>query len=102
MPTLDTAFLYPGTCLIEGTNLSEGRGTAKPFELIGAPFIDAPALADRLNQRKLAGVHFRPAYCTPTFSKHQGQLCGGHTGPSFRPHDTSPGRPGPRHLARCL
>ncbi len=77
MPTLDTAFLYPGTCLIEGTNLSEGRGTAKPFELFGAPFIDAPALADRLNQRKLAGVHFRPAYFTPTFSKHQGQLCAG-------------------------
>lgn len=77
MPTLDTAFLYPGTCLIEGTNLSEGRGTAKPFELIGAPFIDAPALAERLNQRKLAGVHFRPAYFTPTFSKHQGQLCAG-------------------------
>lgn len=50
MPTLDTAFLYPGTCLIEGTNLSEGRGTAKPFELIGAPFIDAPALAEQIGR----------------------------------------------------
>lgn len=77
MPTVDAAYLYPGTCLIEGTNLSEGRGTAKPFELIGAPYIDAPLLADRLNQRNLAGVRFRPAYFTPSFSKHQGQLCAG-------------------------
>ena len=77
MPTIDTACVYPGTCLIEGTNLSEGRGTAKPFELIGAPFIDAPALADRLNQRNLPGAHFRPAWFTPSFSKFQGQLCAG-------------------------
>jgi uncharacterized protein YbbC (DUF1343 family) len=77
MPTIDTAFIYPGTCLIEGTNLSEGRGTTKPFELIGAPFIDAPGLADRLNQRNLPGAHFRPAWFTPSFSKFQGQLCAG-------------------------
>ncbi len=77
MPTIDTAFIYPGTCLIEGTNLSEGRGTTKPFELIGAPFIDAHGLADRLNQRNLAGAHFRPAWFTPSFSKFQGQLCAG-------------------------
>ena len=77
MPTIDTAFIYPGTCLIEGTNLSEGRGTTKPFELIGAPFIDAHGLADRLNQRNLTGAHFRPAWFTPSFSKFQGQLCAG-------------------------
>lgn len=77
MPTIDTAFIYPGTCLIEGTNLSEGRGTTKPFELIGAPFIDAHGLADRLNQRNLPGAHFRPAWFTPSFSKFQGQLCAG-------------------------
>ena len=77
MPTIDTAFIYPGTCLIEGTNLSEGRGTTKPFELIGAPFIDAPALADRLNKRNLPGANFRPAWFTPSFSKFQGQLCAG-------------------------
>lgn len=77
MPTIDTAFIYPGTCLIEGTNLSEGRGTTKPFELIGAPFIDAHGLADRVNQRNLPGAHFRPAWFTPSFSKFQGQLCAG-------------------------
>lgn len=77
MPTVDAAYFYPGTCLVEGTNLSEGRGTAKPFELIGAPFIDASLLADRLNQRNLAGVRFRPAYFTPSFSKYQGQRCAG-------------------------
>ncbi|MFN9016925.1 MAG: exo-beta-N-acetylmuramidase NamZ domain-containing protein, partial [Hyphomonadaceae bacterium] len=77
MPTIDTAFIYPGTCLIEGTNLSEGRGTTKPFELIGAPFVDAHGLADRLNRRNLPGAHFRPAWFTPSFSKFQGQMCAG-------------------------
>ena len=77
MPTIDTAFIYPGTCLIEGTNLSEGRGTTKPFELIGAPFVDAHGLADRLNRRNFPGAHFRPAWFTPSFSKFQGQMCAG-------------------------
>lgn len=77
IPTPDTALVYPGTCLIEGTNLSEGRGTTRPFEQIGAPFIDAHALADRLNQRNLPGAHFRPAWFTPSFSKFQGQVCAG-------------------------
>lgn len=77
MPTLDTAFVYPGAALIEGTNVSEGRGTAKPFELIGAPFINANDLADKLNDAKLPGVIFRAAYFTPTFSKHEGELSGG-------------------------
>ena len=77
MPTLDTALVYPGTALVEGTNLSEGRGTTKPFELIGAPFIDGDALAEQLNEADLPGVRFRAAYFTPQFSKHAGNLSGG-------------------------
>ncbi len=77
LPTLDSLTLYPGTCLIEGANLSEGRGTTRPFELIGAPWVEPYALAETLNRLDLAGVRFRPAYFTPTFSKHQGQVCGG-------------------------
>ncbi|MCY4019965.1 MAG: DUF1343 domain-containing protein [Chloroflexi bacterium] len=77
LPTLDAMTLYPGTCLIEGTNLSEGRGTTKPFEYIGAPWIDAACLADQLNDLGLAGLRCRPVYFVPTFSKYQGQLCTG-------------------------
>lgn len=77
MPTLDTAIVYDATCLYEGTNVSEGRGTTKPFELVGAPFIKADALADNMNKLNLPGVIFRPAHFTPTFSKHAGELCGG-------------------------
>ncbi len=77
LPTLDAVTLYPGTCLIEGANLSEGRGTTRPFEYIGAPWIDAESLADQLNDLSLAGVRFRPVYFVPTFSKHQGELCAG-------------------------
>ena len=77
MPTLTTATVYPGTCLFEGTNVSEGRGTTRPFELIGAPWIDAPGLADELNQLALAGVKFRPVCFIPTFAKYKGQRCGG-------------------------
>jgi uncharacterized protein YbbC (DUF1343 family) len=77
MPTLDTAYVYPGGCLIEGTNLSEGRGTTRPFELVGAPWLDAWALADAMNRERLPGVRFRPACFTPTFHKHAGQLCAG-------------------------
>lgn len=76
-PTLDTLTVYPGTCLIEGTTLSEGRGTTKPFELIGAPGINAGRLADALNERQLPGVRFRPAHFVPVFSKHKGELCSG-------------------------
>lgn len=71
MPTLTTATLYPGTCFFEGTNLSEGRGTTKPFELVGAPWIDADGWSDILNSYDLPGVGFRPAYFTPMFSKHE-------------------------------
>ncbi len=77
MPTLDTATVYPGTCLFEGTNISEGRGTTRPFELIGAPWIDAPRLADKLNSLSLAGVKFRPVCFIPTFAKYKDQLCVG-------------------------
>lgn len=77
MPTLDTAVVYPGMCLLEGTNISEGRGTTRPFELFGAPFIDGEVLARDLNQRQLLGFHFRPAWFQPTFHKFAGQICGG-------------------------
>ncbi|MBD7908544.1 exo-beta-N-acetylmuramidase NamZ family protein [Sporosarcina gallistercoris] len=77
MPTLETALAYPGSALIEGTNVSEGRGTTKPFELIGAPFISSPELVTRLNQLNLPGVTFRAASFTPTFSKHSGKLSHG-------------------------
>ncbi|WP_226643666.1 exo-beta-N-acetylmuramidase NamZ domain-containing protein [Mesobacillus subterraneus] len=77
MPTLDTAFVYPGAALIEGTNVSEGRGTTKPFELIGAPFINSDDLSAELNSLNLPGVKFRAASFTPTFSKHAGQLSHG-------------------------
>ena len=77
MPTVETATLYPGTCLIEGTNLSEGRGTTKPFEWIGAPWIDSERWGDRLNNLCLPGVHFRPIHFTPTFSKYTNQECHG-------------------------
>jgi uncharacterized protein YbbC (DUF1343 family) len=77
MPTLDTAIVYPGTVLFEGTILSEGRGTTRPFELIGAPWLDGEELAARLNATGLAGVHFRPAIFEPTFQKHAKATCGG-------------------------
>ncbi len=77
IPTLASAVVYPGTCLIEGTNVSEGRGTTMPFELIGAPYIDGFKLADELAKANLPGVVFRPAGFAPTFSKYQGQACQG-------------------------
>ncbi len=77
MPTVDTAFVYSGTCLFEGTSISEGRGTTKPFEMIGAPWLTAYDLADLMNGKKLEGVLFRPVYFTPAFSKHAGKLCKG-------------------------
>ena len=77
MPTVDTALVYPGMCLVEGSELSEGRGTTRPFETVGAPWVDAPALAARLNAMGLPGVRFRPTWFTPTFSKHAGKACAG-------------------------
>ena len=77
MPTLDTATVYPGLVYFEGTNVSEGRGTTRPFELFGAPWVDGAALTRTLNALALPGVVFREAWFTPTFSKFQGTLCGG-------------------------
>ncbi|MGG0846512.1 exo-beta-N-acetylmuramidase NamZ family protein [Peribacillus simplex] len=77
MPTVSTTFVYPATGLIEGTNVSEGRGTTKPFELIGAPYINGDELAGKLNALRLPGVKFRAASFTPMFSKHAGKLSHG-------------------------
>ena len=77
MPALDTATVYPGQVFLEGTNVSEGRGTTKPFELFGAPWIDGYSLTKELNRLNLPGVKFREAWFTPTFSKYKGELCGG-------------------------
>jgi len=77
MPTLDTAFVYPGLCLIEGTNMSEGRGTTRPFEIVGAPYLDGYRLADALERRALPGVRFRPLSFRPMFHKFAGRSCGG-------------------------
>lgn len=75
MPTVDTARVYPGLCLLEGTNLSEGRGTTRPFEIFGAPWIDAHRLRETLLALELPGVHFRPLGFRPTFQKWAGQTC---------------------------
>jgi len=77
MPTPDTARVYPGGCLVEGTNLSEGRGTTRPFEWIGAPYLDGPRLARALERRGLPGVRFRPVGFEPAFHKWKSQRCGG-------------------------
>ena len=77
MPTLDTALVYPGMCLLEGTLMSEGRGTTRPFEIFGAPFIEPEQIAKRLKEFRLPGVSFRPLYFEPAFQKHAGTLCGG-------------------------
>jgi uncharacterized protein YbbC (DUF1343 family) len=77
MPTPETALVYPGMCLLEGTNLSEGRGTTRPFELFGAPWLDAAGLAEELASERLPGVRFRPASFVPTWDKHAGTRCHG-------------------------
>lgn len=77
LPTLNAIHAYAGNCLFEGSNISEGRGTTKPFEYIGAPFINGYQLTKAVNKLELAGVRFREVTFIPTFSKHQGQLCHG-------------------------
>jgi uncharacterized protein YbbC (DUF1343 family) len=77
IPTLETAIVYPGAVLFEGTSLSEGRGTTRPFEIMGAPWLDAERLAATLNGYGLPGASFRPTWFEPTFHKHAGQRCGG-------------------------
>ncbi len=93
MPTLETALIYPGGCLVEATELSEGRGTTRPFHLVGAPHLHPVELADRLHSRDLPGVRFVPTYFRPQFQKHAGKICGGveilvRDPQSFRPYRT--------------
>jgi uncharacterized protein YbbC (DUF1343 family) len=93
MPTPETALVYPGLCLLEGTNISEGRGTTRPFEILGAPFVDGYRLADQLASDQLPGVAFRPLSFRPTFHKFAGQVCGGvqlhvTSRADFRPYRT--------------
>jgi uncharacterized protein YbbC (DUF1343 family) len=77
IPTFDTTTVYPGTVLFEGTNISEGRGTTRPFEFVGAPWIVAERFCEAMNRTALAGVFFRPIVFEPTFQKHARQACGG-------------------------
>ncbi|MGQ9495655.1 MAG: exo-beta-N-acetylmuramidase NamZ family protein [Thermoanaerobaculaceae bacterium] len=77
MPTLETATVYPGACLVEATNLSEGRGTTRPFLLTGAPWLNGEALAARLNSLALPGIRFRGTFFRPEFQKYRGQVCSG-------------------------
>ncbi|HET9957163.1 MAG TPA: DUF1343 domain-containing protein [Polyangiaceae bacterium] len=79
MPTLETALVYPGACLIEGTNLSEGRGTTTPFQTVGAPFLNGPELARELEATGVLGAWIRPVSFRPTFEKHAGHVCHGVT-----------------------
>jgi len=93
MPTLDTATVYPGMCLLEATNISEGRGTTRPFEIFGAPFINAETLCQELNALRLPGIFFRENYFQPTFHKFAGEHCNGaqlHVSNrnAFRPYHT--------------
>lgn len=77
IPTLDTAHIYLGTCIFEGTNMSEGRGTTRPFSMIGAPFIDADDLASKVKALNTPGIKVRPVHFTPNMSKHEGKQCAG-------------------------
>ena len=77
MPTIESTTVYPGQVLLEGTNVSEGRGTTRPFEIFGAPWIDSYKLSRRLNKLKMAGIRFKEMYFRPTFSKYTGELCHG-------------------------
>src|SRR2546423_4143870 len=93
MPTLDTATVYPGMCLLEGTNVSEGRGTTRPFEIFGTPWVDPEQFCRELNALKLPGAYFRELFFQPTFQKFAGELCGGAqlhviNWSAFRPFET--------------
>ena len=94
MPTIDTAVVYPGSVMIEGTEISEGRGTTRPFEILGAPYVEPRRLIDELKRDNLPGVIFRPQHFEPTFHKFSGRMCGGiqiHVTDrqTFRPVSTS-------------
>jgi uncharacterized protein YbbC (DUF1343 family) len=101
MPTPDTALVYPGMCLVEGTELSEGRGTTRPFELAGAPYLDGHRLAADLAAFELPGVMFRPAVFTPMFQKHHGKACGGVQLHVTNPETFRPYRTGVAFLKAC-
>jgi len=101
MPTPDTALVYPGMCLVEGTELSEGRGTTRPFELAGAPYLDGHRLAGDLTAMALPGVMFRPAIYTPMFQKHHGKACGGVQLHVTNPETFRPYRTGVAFLKAC-
>jgi uncharacterized protein YbbC (DUF1343 family) len=101
MPTTDTALVYPGMCLVEGTELSEGRGTTRPFELAGAPYLDGHRLAAELAALELPGVMFRPAIYTPMFHKHHGKPCGGVQLHVTNPETFRPYRTGVAFLKAC-
>lgn len=77
MPTAETALVYPGACLVEGTNLSEGRGTTVPFQVVGAPFLSSDELVQKMAEAALPGVQIRPVSFRPTFEKHEGKVCQG-------------------------
>ncbi|MFZ5993864.1 MAG: exo-beta-N-acetylmuramidase NamZ family protein [Thermodesulfobacteriota bacterium] len=97
MPTPDTALVYPGQVIWEGTNVSEGRGTTRPFELFGAPFIEPARLKERIAKRRIAGVIFREAWFQPTFHKWAGEVCGG-----LQIHVTDPRVYRPYYTTLCL
>jgi uncharacterized protein YbbC (DUF1343 family) len=101
MPTTETALVYPGMCLVEGTELSEGRGTTRPFELSGAPYLDGHRLAASLAAMQLPGVMFRPAIFTPMFHKHHGQACHGVQLHVTNPEMFRPYRTGVAYLKAC-
>jgi uncharacterized protein YbbC (DUF1343 family) len=101
MPTPDTALVYPGMCLVEGTELSEGRGTTRPFELSGAPYLDGHRLAADLTAMQLPGVLFRPAIFTPMFQKHHTKACGGIQIHVTNPETYRPYRTGVAFLKAC-
>ena len=94
MPGVDTAVVYPGTCFFEGTNISEGRGTTRPFEQVGAPFIDGALLAGQLNSLDLPGVRFRPLYFRPAAGKYAGRTCQGVQVHVLERHSFEPVRTG--------
>jgi len=102
MPTTATAMVYPGTCLLEGTSISEGRGTTLPFELVGAPWLDGYALASELNSMNLPGLRFRPAAFTPISSKFAGTTCGGVQVHVLDPGSFQPLLAGISLLSACL
>ncbi|HMG56827.1 MAG TPA: DUF1343 domain-containing protein, partial [Kofleriaceae bacterium] len=101
MPTPETALVYPGMCMVEGTELSEGRGTTRPFELAGAPYLDGHRLAADLTAMQLPGVMFRATVFSPMFQKHHGKPCGGVQLHVTNPEAFRPVRTGAAFLKAC-